>query len=201
MRRRKVTIWGLTGGIASGKSTVAELLRDHGVKVFNLDSLGKEITARSSVVQEAIGRIAGPRVIGPNGLDRGKLREVVFSRPEVRRSIEVLLHPLIIGEFEKRVDEEDKAHTKHLVCEAALLVESGYYKKLDGLAVVVATEALRRERLKSRDGITDSLATSILAAQLPDEAKEKVATVVIHNGASPDDLKIQVDAWVQRMRN
>ena len=192
---------GLTGGIASGKTAVAGFLRDSGVAVVDLDELGRAMTANDSALQRKLDRIAGGGLIGAHGFDRGKLRDRVFAKPKVRKGVEALLHPLILKKFENEAALMQKKGYPLVVCEAALLVETGHYQKLDELIVVVSPETSRRERLLAR-GMSETLIDQILSAQSGDAQKTKVATHILKNSGTLDDLrtgvKTIVDGWKKK---
>ncbi len=196
----KITRIGLTGGVGSGKSRVAELLRGAGVTVVNLDDVGRELTDKDPAVIAEIGRLCGPSVIDEKGeLDRRKVRDVIFSDAKARAALEAFLHPHIKDAFDGKCAEAQRAGKKLVVCEAALLVESGIHKALDGLIVVIAPEEKRRDRVMARDRITAALAEKMIRAQMAEAEKRKPATVVIENHGSLAELAVRVaellEAW------
>jgi dephospho-CoA kinase len=190
---------GLTGGVGSGKSSVAELLREAGVDVVNLDILGREVTESSSDLAEKIAAICGPAVLRDGRLDRNAVREVIFADPAKRVALERLLHPLIWSEFQRRCDDITRAGRKLVVCEAALLVESGLHKDLDGLVLVSAPETARKQRVMDRDRINALLAEKMIRSQLGEEERRRPATIVIENNGSLGELAFKVsellDGW------
>lgn len=191
---------GLTGGVGSGKSCVADLFREAGVTVVNLDQVGRELTDSDPRIQAAMRDICGPSVVGPDGkIDRAKVREVIFADSESRRKLEAVLHPLIWERFEVLAREAAQAGKKIVVCEAALLIEAGIHKKLDGLILVSAPEEVRVQRIVDRDRISAILAEKMIRTQLKDSEKRAQTTVVIENKGSMADLSLKVqevlDGW------
>lgn len=194
----KLRIWGLTGGVAAGKSTVAKLLEKEGLPVVDADQVARELSAPGGAAHAAIVARFGTA-------DRAKLRERVFADPTARRELEAILHPLIAAESERRFRALADAFAGDparfvAVYEAALLVETGRYRDLEGLIVVSAPTAVRRQRLIERDGHAPELADRILAAQIPDSDRRRVATVVIENGADRAELERRVRHVARRIR-
>ena len=177
----KTAIWGLTGGIASGKSMVGYFFEQAGIPVLDADLISRELSGKKGKAYPAIIRRFGTN-------DRAKLRKLVFSDPIARKDLEAILHPLIRAETASRTANLSKPLA---IYEAALLVETGGYKELAGLIVVQAPLVLRRQRLMDRNGFTAELADSILAAQLSDLERRKVANVIIENAGSLEDLRQQ----------
>jgi dephospho-CoA kinase len=198
---QKTTVIGLTGGVASGKSSVASLLAAAGVTVLDLDRIGRELTDNDPQVIQAIAALCGPEVAPDGRLDRAKVREAIFADADKRKRLEALLHPLIWAEFLRRKDEAARAGAKLVICEAALLAETGIDKKLDGLVVVTAHEPLREERIVRRDNISAELAGKMIRAQLR-EPPAHGSLIVIENHGSLAELAIQVgkliDGWRAR---
>ncbi len=162
---------GLTGGVASGKSAVARILKSHGIPVVDADQVSHELLAAEGPVREAVIARFGTA-------DRAELRARVFARPEERRALEALLHPAIRAESERRI----RAFSEPLVVyEAALLVETGRARELDALVVVEAPREARIERLMKRDGCARADAERIVQSQTTDEARRAAATSLIVN--------------------
>jgi dephospho-CoA kinase len=186
-----MTRFGLTGGVGAGKSLVAERLKEHSIAVLDLDDIGRELTSdRSPDVIRKMQMILGPGIVVQGKLDRKKVREIIFRDSIKREKIEELLHPLILSEFNR----QSAALRQNLViCEAALLVESGFYHDLDGLIVVTADENIRLNRLVERDGLDVPLAQDMIASQIPEKDKVSVATYVLKNNGTRDDLRTAVD--------
>jgi dephospho-CoA kinase len=186
-------IIGLTGGIGSGKSTVARLIAARGIPVIDADQLAREVTVPGT---PALAEIAAqwPDVIGADGqLDRRKLAAIVFSDPPARARLEAITHPRIIAAAKQRTDEWARAGHRLAFYEAALLIEAGRQRDFDDLIVVDAPEADRIARVVARDGVTEDAVRARIAAQMPLEEKRRLATHVIENDADADALRGKVD--------
>lgn len=184
-------LWGLTGGIASGKSTAARLFEKAGIPVIDADRISRELSQPGGAAHDKIVARFGTA-------DRAKLREIVFSDPAARTDLEAILHPLIQAESLKRVDSLPPGPVLY---EATLLVETERYKSLAGLIVIEAPREARIARLTARDGTTREMALKILDAQLPDEKRRQAATFVIENNGSIDELKSKVRELASRIRS
>lgn len=182
----KIPVIGLTGGIASGKSAVSKVFREKaGIPVIDADQIARDLS-RS-------GGRAAPQILSRFGtLDRAELRKKIFSNPIARHELESILHPLIIEESKERIAQFADAGARVAIYEAALLVETGRYRDLDGLIVVEAPLDQRISRLMERDGTTRELALSMIQAQATDIEREKVATLLIQNDGSLEDLEAKI---------
>jgi dephospho-CoA kinase len=183
-----VELWGLTGGIASGKSSVARFLEEAGVPVLDADKISRELSSE--------GGRAHPLIVKRFGTaDRAKLRKIIFDDPKARKDLEAILHPMIGEESRKRAAEvaarTPTGKKPVLVYEASLLIEAGRLSELAGLIVVEAPLAERIARLKARDGSDEASARKILAAQLSDEERRKHADHVIVNSGTLEELKTE----------
>jgi len=154
---------GLTGGIASGKTTVATRFRELGVPVIDADIAARTVVLPGQAALQEIAQRFGGGVIGNGGtLDRPKLRDIVFSDQQARKDLEAILHPRIRAEMERLATE---AQGPYLVFDIPLLVEGGATDRVDRVLVVDVDEAVQLERLKARDGGSDDQARAILASQ------------------------------------
>lgn len=186
---------GLTGGIACGKSTVADLLRAGGVAVLDLDRVARDVVAQG---QPALAEISArwPEVVVDGALDRKALGALVVADPQVKRALEEITHPRIWERMERWLAEREQAGAPVAVVEAALMVETGSYTRYDKLLVVSCAPEVQRARLAAREGYDAATVERWLAAQMPLAAKEAVADVVIQNDTSVDALASRVDdAW------
>jgi dephospho-CoA kinase len=185
---------GLTGGVASGKSTVAALLRDRGIPVVDADHVAREVVAPKSPGLVAVATRFGPSVVRPDGsLDRGLLRSLVAADAQARADLEAITHPRIRAEVGRRLLELGAAGHAIAVVEAALLVETGSYKLYDTLVVVRCRPEVQLARLCARDGMEEGAARAWIAAQLPVDEKAKVATAVVDNDGDLDSLRAEVE--------
>ncbi|MSP56470.1 MAG: dephospho-CoA kinase [Myxococcales bacterium] len=188
---------GLTGGIASGKSTVARLLAARGVPVLDLDRVSRGVVAEG---EPALAEIAArwPGVVRDGVLDRKALGERIVADPAARRELEAITHPLIWARTEAWLGEQARAGADVAVVEAALMVETGSYRRYDALIVVACAPEVQRRRLAAREGYDAATADGWLAAQMPLEQKVAVADVVIWNNGGQAELGGALDAaWTR----
>ena len=178
---------GLTGGIASGKSTVARLFAERGVPVIDLDQVAREVVEPGQPALAAIADLFGPEILDDSGrLDRGALRARVFKDEPARRQLEALLHPLILAATVRHVEA---AEGPYQVIVAPLLVEFGLAGWADRVLVVDCPAETQLARLIARDGGDEALARSILAAQASREDRLAAAHDVIVNDGGPERLR------------
>ena len=193
-------VWGLTGNIGAGKSTVARLLAKRGVPVVDADQIAREVVAPGT---EGLREIAArwPQVVSDQGvLDRKALAALVFQDPRERAALNQITHPRIAFEVAARLRALAKAGQPVAVYEAALIIENKLYQGLDGLAVVTATEEVQLARLRQRDGMTEAEARARIAAQLPAAEKLRHATFAIDNAGSEAELAAQVERLFSAMQ-
>jgi len=180
---RKFLLVGLTGGIATGKSTVSALLRQLGCEIIDADLLAREVVEPGQPAWTTIVAEFGQDVLTGDGtLDRKKLGAIVFADPERRRRLEAITHPAIRERFQARLDElAEKGFTGIVIFDAAVMIESGNYKNMDRLVVVVTDEPTQMSRLQGRDGTDDAEGRRKIASQMPLSEKAKLADYVIDN--------------------
>jgi dephospho-CoA kinase len=187
---------GLTGGIASGKSTVAQRFTELGVPVIDADAAARAVVMPDTPGLAAVGQRFGPGVVAANGeLDRRALRDLVFRDPASRRDLEALLHPLIRAEMERSAE---LAAGPYVVMAIPLLVEGGSSDRVDRVLVVDVEEAVQLQRVMARDGCTLEQARAILASQASRSARLAAADDVLLNTGSVTDLRQAVDHLHQR---
>lgn len=173
---------GLTGGIASGKSTVCRILVEQGVVVIDADELAREVVAPGKTGLREVVHQFGREYLQEDGhLDRQKLGALVFADPKARENLNRVLHPLIHGLAQERIHKARRGPALYVVYDAALLVEMGTYRQLDKLVVVSTAPLLQMRRLMKRNGLTETDAANRLSAQFPLKEKLKVADYVIQN--------------------
>jgi dephospho-CoA kinase len=192
-----VRIIGLTGGIATGKSTVAAMLADRGAAVVDADRIAREVVEPGTAGLEAVAGAFGPEVITASGeLDRVRLAGIVFADPESRRRLEALTHPLILARIADRVTGLALSGPPLVAVDVPLLFEGGRQADFPGgVLLVYAAPAIQLRRLSERDGLGDEAIRQRLAAQLPIEQKRGLATWVIDNGGSRADSEAAVNLW------
>ena len=186
---------GLTGGIASGKSTVSRMFTDLGVPVIDADVIAREVVAPGSRALEAIADAFGEEVLtDEKSLNRARLGEIVFSDPTKKKVLENILHPEIIAEQDRRLrDLEREGRTPVAIVDAAVMIESGSWKRFDSLVVVDCDESQQIGRLRLRNGMNEEEAARRVHAQMPLSEKVKYADHVIDNRGSIDDTRKQVE--------
>ena len=190
---------GLTGGIASGKSTVSGMFRDIGVPVIDADVIAREVVAPGSRALEAIVDAFGEEILTEEkSLNRARLGEIVFSDPAKKKVLERILHPEIIAEQDRRLrDLEREGRTPVAVVDAAVMIESGSWKRFDSIVVVDCDESQQIGRLRRRNGMNEKEAIRRVNAQMPLSEKVKYADHVIDNRGSIDDTRKQVEALME----
>ena len=192
---------GITGGIASGKSAVAGMLRELGFRVLDADRLGHEVIEPGRPAYEEVVRAFGPDVVDASGkINRGKLGSVVFADGAKLERLNAIVHPRVEEEMLKQFAEWERGGEKDAAfVEAALLVEAGYQKKLDGLVVAWCTPEQQLERLKGR-GMNVDEARKRIGAQMPVEEKLKFATEKIDCSGTMEETREQVEKLAAKLR-
>jgi len=192
---------GITGGIASGKSIVAGILREMGFRVLDADALGHEVIEPGLPAYKEIVREFGQGVVGESRrIDRGKLGAIVFGDPAKLRRLNAIVHPRVEEGMVKKFAEWERDGVRDAVfVEAALLVEAEYQKRLDGLVVAWCRPEQQLERLRAR-GMSEDEARRRIAAQMPVEEKLKFATEKIDCSGSLESTRKQVEELAGRLR-
>jgi dephospho-CoA kinase len=189
---------GLTGGIGSGKTTVARLAAERGVPVMDADQLAREVVAPGQPAHAAIAA-AWPSAIAADGtVDRRRLGAIVFADPAERARLEAITHPRIQELAQARAAELARQGHRLAFYEASLLVETGRHGEFDGLVVVTASEDTQLRRAVAR-GLTPDEARARLAAQLPLGDKVRVATHVIENDGDLEATRAQVAKLIEAL--
>ena len=201
IRSRPVLLVGLTGGIGSGKSTVAALLVRSGAVVVDADAVARSVVEPGTAALAALVERFGEGVLETGGgLDRPKLAELAFADQQSRRDLEAITHPAINTEFLRRIQEAPADAI--VVCDVPLLAESDQ-ARARGYPVIVVVEAplaLRLDRLEAR-GVSRDDAARRIAAQASDEERRAIATHIIDNSGDLDTLERQVDdLWTDLLR-
>jgi dephospho-CoA kinase len=190
-----IRVIGLTGGIASGKSTVARMLAELGASVVDADQVAREVVRPGRPALSAIVVAFGAEILTPAGeVDRKRLAQRVFADPDARRQLEGITHPRIREEAARRMAELEASGVPVVVYEASLLVESGSHRDLAGLIVVAAPEEVQLRRMQERDGLPADEAGRRLAAQASLRDKLAVADYVIDGSAALETTRAQVAA-------
>ncbi len=180
-------IFGLTGGIGSGKSTVAKLFATHGVPCLDADDIARKLREPGKAGHAAILKQFGT-------VDRSALRELISKDPSAKQTLESILHPLIKTESDlalKKLKQENPS-APFILYEAALLIEAGRIPDFDGLIMVTAPEHLRIKRIMARDQSSLDQATRLVSTQLSDEERAKFAQYIIQNDGTAHELAVKV---------
>lgn len=192
---------GLTGGIGSGKSTVAKLLAEAGFKVVDADQIAREIMEPGSPVLDDVADAFGADVIREDGtLDRGKLAGRAFVDKRATEKLNSITHPAIRAESERRFADAEAAGEPAVVYDMPLLVDIGMHRDMD-LTVVVDVDADERvRRLVSSRGLDEADARARIAQQIDDATRKAAADVIIDNNGAIDALRPQVDELIARLK-
>jgi dephospho-CoA kinase len=184
----------LTGGIATGKSTVSSMFRALGCPIIDADLLAREVVEPGEPALVDIAREFGPGVLGPDGrLDRQAMGTVVFADADRRRRLEAITHPRIRERLNARLSElAQRGFDGVVIFDAAVIIESGGYKQMDRLVVVTADEATQLARLRARDGLDEAEALRRIRSQMPLAEKAKLADHVIDNSGDRAATEAQV---------
>ena len=184
---------GLTGGIGSGKSTVARMLEERGAVVFDADLLAREAVEPGTPGHTAVIERFGADVLAPGGeLDREALASIVFADPSARRDLEQIVHPEVRRLFAEG-SEAYRDTDRIVVFSAPLLVESGMHTAFEILVVISATVATQIERLMRQRGMSEAAIRARIDAQAPLEDKAAVADFLVDNGGTLAELESQVE--------
>ncbi len=192
---------GLTGGIASGKSTVSRMFQDAGVPVICADELARDAVRPGSPALEEIRRTFGSCVIDQQGgLDRVRMAELVFKDDSKREALENIIHPRVAEQKDRRIDALRHDGHRLAIVDVPLLYEKGWERQFDLIIVVYVPRITQEERLMQRDGMTRDEARSRLDAQMPIDDKKQRANRVVDNSDSLAHTRKQVDALLQELQ-
>ncbi|MBB5021747.1 dephospho-CoA kinase [Desulfurispira natronophila] len=184
---------GLTGGIASGKSTVATMLRQKGLPVVDADDIAQNVLKPGHPAYEEVLRNFGPEFAAEDGtLDRARLRQEIFSFPERRYQLNTIMHPAIARERKQRLQELLAQHPV-VIYDAALLIETGTYQEMDIVILVACEPSEQINRIIERDGGTREAASAAVNAQLSTQQRRPFAHFVLENNGDLAALQEQVN--------
>jgi dephospho-CoA kinase len=193
---------GLTGGIASGKSTVARMLRDLGAEVLDADQVARDVVAPGQPALDEIVRAFGREILDDSGaLDRKKLGAIVFADPDKRRTLNGITHPRIGAATALKLQALRERGLPVAIYEAALIVENKMHLGLDGLIVTSVDEPTQLERTVKRDGLSADEAWARLRAQAPLADKLAAATWVVDTGGSLEETRARVRGLWDQIRS
>jgi len=194
--------WGLTGGIGSGKSTVAALLQQLGAAVIDADAIARSVTAPGGSAIAGIRAAFGDDFIDATGaLDRARMRALAYAEPEARKRLEAIVHPLVGQETWRQAAMAKAAGSRHLVFDVPLLVESSHWRaRVDRVLVVDCSAETQMARVMARDALSRDQIQGILAAQAGRVQRLRAADAVICNdGITPEELAQEVASLAQRL--
>ena len=194
-----IRVIGLTGGIATGKSSVARFFEERGVPVIDADQLARDAVLPGSPALVRITELFGSEILMHDGrLDRKRLGALVFQEPEKRRQLEDILHPEIRKRAEELIARAAGAGHQRVIYMAPLLIEAGATDRVDEIWVVTVRPEIQLERLMKRDGISREQAERIVDSQMPLTEKERCGSVVIDNSGTEAQTKIALEtAWAE----
>lgn len=187
---------GLTGGIATGKTTVSKYLQSLGIKVIDADLIAREVLDLYPEIMDYVRERYGDRVIKEGKLDRKALGKIVFqNKEELKRYLQVIM-PRIRHEIEKRLEESVEEIT---VLDAPLLFEEGFHKDVDLTITVYADESVQLQRVRERDGFTEDEARNRVSAQMDLREKMNRSTFVLNNSGSLEDTLLDLHAILEKI--
>lgn len=192
-------IIGLTGGIGSGKSTVAGLLAELGAVIIDADKIGHEVLSSDSETREKVVSAFGKRILNPDGsVDRSKLGRIVFADRKALSHLNSIIHPRIHLIVKARIEQYKKHGAKVVVIDAPLLIEAGWAAMVDAVWVVTATEASILNRLENT-GLSRDESMARIRSQLTEGERIKMADIIIDNNCSLNELKLKMNELWQRL--
>jgi len=192
---------GLTGGIASGKSTVSEAFARLGAKVLDADKVAREVVLPGQPAWLKLQQAFGPEFFLPDGeVNRSKLRRLVFANPEERSKLNAIVHPEVMREIDFRFEQlTSSAEHAVVLVDIPLLIEVGVAHRFDKVVVVYANESVQVMRLMQRDGLSREEARQGLSVQIDLREKARKADFVIDNSGTPGETQVQVEKVWQEL--
>ena len=191
-------ILGLTGGIASGKSTVSAYLAQNGALIIDADLIARQVVAKkSSGLKQIVAKFGGEILTASGELDRKKLGKLVFSNKELLKALTDITGPLIRAEILREIEAAKKAQVKLVVLDIPLLFETGYQTLCDKVMVVTVPSEVQLERVMKRDNLSVAEARKRIANQLPASKRNELADVLIDNSKSVAETYQQVLKWLK----
>lgn len=193
---------GVTGGVASGKTTVSKIFEEEGAYLIDADQIARELVQPGTPVWKELIQVFGKEILQRNGtLDRKRLAEIAFSDPEKRELLNRIFHPRIKREMGRRAREIGRRDPHAIVIfDVPLLVETGFHHEVDRVVVVTSKEVQQIQRLKKRSGLSEKETRRILSSQLNMEEKIKVADFVIRNEGSIEKTRRSAKKVFQELR-
>jgi len=195
-------IVGLTGGVASGKSVVSQVWKEEGAVLIDADRIARELVQPRAPGWKALVKAFGKDILQEDGsIHRKKLATRVFSNPVERELLNRILHPRIKREIDRRIKGIGQKGPKAIVViDAALLVETGYYRDVDKVVVVTSTKKQQIERLRRREQMAQETARGIIDSQIRGEERIKVADIIIRNEGSLEEIEKKAKGVLQKLK-
>ncbi len=194
-------IIGLTGGIATGKSTVSNILIQLGQAIVDSDRIAREVVEPGRPAYDQIVAHFGTDILLPNNeLDRAKLGKVIFSNPDERKVLEQITHPAIYAEMDLQIAQIIQNGYQLVFLDVPLLIETGMHKKVDKVVLVYTDVETQLTRLMARDHSSKEDALKRISAQMPIEEKRSYADYIIENNGSLEELQTQVSALLETLQ-
>ncbi len=194
-------IVGLTGGIASGKSTVGQMFRDCGIPVICADELAREAVEPGSSGLKEIRRVFGNGVLNAEGhLDRAAMAKIVFQDPDARKLLESIVHPVVAEIKERTLKRLESLGHEIVVVDVPLLYESSWEKNFDFIVVAYVPKDVQEKRLMRRDNMSREEALTRLRAQMNIEEKKRLADRAIDNTGDPEQTRLQVENLLNHLK-
>lgn len=194
---------GLTGGIATGKSYVLSVLRELGCEVMDADQTAREVVAPGQPAFDEIVAHFGNEIIGEDGqLNRPKLGAIIFNNAAEREKLNSIVHPKVFEAQARWMAEiENRKPSAIVIIDAALMIETGSYRRFDKVVVVHCQPEIQLERLMTRNNLTREEATARISSQMPSDEKLKVADFAINTSLGFEDTRQQVVSLFETFRN
>lgn len=197
---KKNLVAGLTGGIASGKSTVAALFKALGCQIVDADVVARAIVQPGeSAWREIVARFGSEILLPDQNLDRKKLAEIIFSDNAAKTILDNISHPTILAEMQRKTAELTKKSPGVIIWDVPLLFETDFVRYVDLSILVYTPVAMQLERLTARDGISRAAARKRLGAQMPLHEKRELATMIIDNSGNLSEVKEKVSLVYQQL--
>ena len=193
-----ILIIGLTGGIATGKSTVSKTLQELNITVIDADKIAHNVLKREDVKQQIVNKFSHSVLDSDGNINRKKLGKIVFDDEKKLRELEEITHPKILDIIKKKINKHDKKDL--IVLDAPLLFETSLDDIVDESWVVYTSQETQIKRLKSRDGLDREQALKRIEAQMPLAKKKQKADILIENEGSIKELKDKINKLVEKKR-
>lgn len=195
-------VLGLTGGIATGKSTVSAILKKAGCVIIDADRIAREVVKKGLPAYRKIIDTFGDNILSPDGeIDRSALGDIIFNDPQKKQLLNRIVHPYVSKETNLQLKHIEKTHPNTIVIlDIPLLLEAQIHKALSEVIVVYVPEHTQIKRLMQRDGISETDALARINSQMPIEEKKNLATIVIDNSGTRENTRKQILEIFQRFK-